>query len=197
MRILTRWQPRAIALAAVLSAAVAAPASAVTVTQIHSDPFTHSTSQHATEVEPDTFSHHGTTIATMQVGRFFSGGASDIGWSRTTDGVTWSEDNLPGMSAQSTPPNTFFERVSDTTVAYSAAHDAWLISSIPLEFNTLSVPTVFVSRSTDDGVTFDNPVTIPPPPVKKVDLDKNWTVCDNNTGSDFDGNCYTEFDNFG
>jgi len=55
---------------------------------------------------------------------------------------------------------------------------------------------VFVSRSTDDGLTFDNPVTIPPPPVKKVDLDKNWTVCDN-TGSQFDGNCYTEFDNFG
>ena len=197
MTTLRGWQPRTFALAAVLAAATAAPAGAVGVTRIHHDTFANDTSQHATEVEPDTFSHHGTTIATMQVGRFFNGGASDIGWSRTTDGVTWTEDNLPGMSAQSTPPNTFFERVSDTTVAYSAAHDAWLISSIPLEFNTLSVPTVFVSRSTDDGVTFDNPVTIPPPPVKKVDLDKNWTVCDNNTSSDFDGNCYTEFDNFG
>src|SRR3954447_9903963 len=196
MTILRGWQPRTFALAAVLAAATAAPAGAVGVTQIHHDTFTNGTSQHATEVEPDTFSHHGTTIATMQVGRFFNGGASDIGWSRTTDGVTWTQGNLPGMSAQSTPPNNFFERVSDTTVAYSAAHDAWLISSIPLEFNTLSVPTVFVSRSTDDGLTFDNPVTIPPPPVKKVDLDKNWTVCDN-TGSQFDGNCYTEFDNFG
>jgi hypothetical protein len=31
----------------------------------------------------------------------------------------------------------------------------------------------------------------------KVNLDKNWTVCDNNSGSPFYGNCYTEFDNFG
>src|SRR4029079_14356610 len=101
----------------------------------------------------------------------------DIGWSRTTDGVTWSsrdgeaQQNLPGLTAQSPRPNGFFERASDTTVAYSAKWDTWWISSIPLEFNTLAVPTVFVSRSTDDGVPFQNPVSIPPPPVKKVDLD--------------------------
>ena len=101
----------------------------------------------------------------MQVGRFFNGGASDIGWSRTTDGVNWSPgrnaENLPGLTAQAPSPNGFFQRASDTTVAYGAAHNAWLISSIPLEFNTLSVPTVFVSRSTNDGVTFDNPVDDP------------------------------------
>ena len=38
---------------------------------------------------------------------------------------------------------------------------------------------------------------IPPPAVKKVNLDKNWTVCDNHPASPFYGNCYTEFDNFG
>jgi hypothetical protein len=59
------------------------------------------------------------------------------------------------------------------------------------------VPTIFVSRSTDGGATFGSPVEIPPPPVKKVDLDKNWTACDNHTGSPFYGHCYTEFDNFG
>jgi hypothetical protein len=196
MTIHSRWQPRAVALAALLVAATAAPAAAVGTKQIHHDTFHNTTSQHATEVEPDTFSHHGTTIAAMQVGRFFDGGASDIGWSRTTDGVSWTQGNLPGMTEQSTPPNNFFARASDASVAYSAAHHAWLISSIPLQVNTLNVPTVFVSRSTtDDGVSFDPPVTIPPPPVRKVDLDKNWTVCDN-TGSQFDGRCYTEFDNF-
>jgi hypothetical protein len=30
-----------------------------------------------------------------------------------------------------------------------------------------------------------------------VDLDKNWTVCDNTPTSPFYGHCYTEFDNFG
>src|SRR5690349_8239538 len=137
MTILRGWRPRAFALAAVLAAATAAPAGAVGVSRIHHDTFTNSTSQHATEVEPDTFSHHGTTIATMQVGRFFNGGASDIGWSRSTNGTSWTEDNLPGLTAQSTPTNNFFERASDASVAYSAAHNAWLISSIPLEFGTL------------------------------------------------------------
>jgi hypothetical protein len=32
--------------------------------------------------------------------------------------------------------------------------------------------------------------------VRKVDLDKNWTACDNTSSSPFYGNCYTEFDNF-
>jgi hypothetical protein len=30
-----------------------------------------------------------------------------------------------------------------------------------------------------------------------VDLDKNWTVCDNHPSSPFFGHCYTELDNFG
>jgi hypothetical protein len=197
MKIFTRWQPRAVALAAVLAAAGAAPASAdIPVTQISADPFTNSTSQHATELEPDTFSHHGTTISTFQVGRFFNGGASDIGWSRKTSTTAWTPGFLQGTTTHSPVPNNFFERVSDPTVAYDAKDAVWLISSIPLEFTTLNVPTVFVSRSTDDGVSFDSPVTIPPPPGKKVDLDKNWTVCDNTVSSQFYGNCYTEFDNF-
>jgi hypothetical protein len=41
------------------------------------------------------------------------------------------------------------------------------------------------------------PVSIPPPAVRKVDLDKNWTVCDNGANSRFRGHCYTELDNFG
>jgi len=31
----------------------------------------------------------------------------------------------------------------------------------------------------------------------RVDLDKNWTVCDNTASSPFYGHCYTELDNFG
>ena len=198
MTILTRWQPRAVALAAVLAAAAAAPASAnITVTKVSTDPFTNASSQHATEVEPDTFSHHGTTISTFQVGRFFNGGASDIGWARSTNGTTWTAGFLPDLTQHSSPANSAFERVSDPTVAYDDEHGVWLISSLPLEPGTLGVPTVFVSRSTDDGVSWSNPVSIPPPAAKKVDLDKNWTVCDNNASSTFHGNCYTEFDNFG
>jgi hypothetical protein len=189
----------ALAVAAVLS--LSSPAQAnVPVTEISADPFTNPTSQHATEVEPDTFAHGSTVVATFQVGRFFDGGASDIGFVRSGDGgATWGAPGfLPGLTFSAGPfgdPDSPFERVSDPSVAYDARHGVWLISSIPLE-RDLSVPTIFVSRSTDDGATFGTPVEIPPP-ARKVDLDKNWTVCDNSPTSDFYGNCYTEFDNFG
>jgi hypothetical protein len=197
MTILTSSLRRAFAAAVVLGTVAAGPASAqIQVAPISADTFTNSSSQHATEVEPDTFSDHGTTISAFQVGRFFNGGASDIGWTRTTTAGTTS-GFLPATTQQSTPANDAFERVSDASVAYDAADDVWLISSIPLEPTTLAVPNVFISRSTDDGQTWDNPVLIPPPAANKVDLDKNWTVCDNHPNSRGYGNCYTEFDNFG
>src|SRR3954449_3305944 len=124
---------RAAALAAaVLLVAVAPAAANVPLTRVSSDPFTNATSQHATEVEPDTFAFGSTVVGAMQVGRFFNGGATDIGFVRSTDGGrTWLSGFLPGMtfSAGAASP---FERVSDASVAYDAKHDAWMISSIPL-----------------------------------------------------------------
>jgi hypothetical protein len=199
----TRVRPAALGLGCAVAALLAAagPAAAnVPLTRVSADPFTNASSQHATEVEPDTFASGSTVVATYQVGRFFNGGASDIGYARSTDGgATWPVSSfLPGLTFSAGPfgnPDSPFERVSDPSVAFDARHGTWMISSIPLEPD-LSVPTVFVSRSTDGGATFGEPVRIPPPAVKKVDLDKNWTVCDNHLASPFYGHCYTEFDNF-
>jgi hypothetical protein len=143
-----------VAVAALLGAA---PAHAnVPLTRVSSDPFTNPTSQHATEVEPDTFAFGSTVVGTFQVGRFFSGGATDIGFVRSGDGgVTWGPPGfLPGLTFSSGADGSPFERVSDPSVAYDAAHGVWLISSIPLlPAPSLTVPTVFVSRSMDDGRT--------------------------------------------
>jgi hypothetical protein len=172
----------------------------VPLTRVSADPFTNTTSQHATEVEPDTFAFGSTVVATYQVGRFFNGGSSDIGFARSADGgATWGVSSfLPGLTFNAgafSGANSPYERVSDPSVAFDAKHGTWMISSIPLLPN-LDVPTIFVSLSTDGGATFGSPVQIPPP-ARKVNLDKNWTVCDNHAGSPFYGNCYTEFDNFG
>jgi len=190
----------AVAVAAVtaLVAPVGAAEANVMLTRVSSDPFTNPTSQHATEVEPDTFAHGSTVVGAFQVGRFFNGGSTSIGFARSGDGgATWGPPGfLPDLTFSAGDATSPFERVSDPSVAYDAAHHTWLISSIPLLPN-LSVPTVFVSRSTDDGQTWSPPVSIPPPAAKTVNLDKNWTVCDNNSGSPFYGHCYTELDNFG
>jgi len=189
----------AVAVAAVtaFAAPVGAAEANVTLTRVSSDPFTNSTSQHATEVEPDTFAAGSTVVGAFQVGRFFNGGSTDIGFARSGNGgATWGTTGfLPGLTFSSGAAVPY-ERVSDPSVAFDAATGTWLISSVPLLPN-LVVPTVFVSRSTDDGQTWSLPVTIPPPVAKTVNLDKNWTVCDNTKTSPFFGHCYTELDNFG
>src|SRR4051794_37744171 len=187
-------------LAAVALVAAAGALANVPLTRVSADPFTNPDSQHATEVEPDTFASGSTVLATYQVGRFFNGGSSDIGWARSSDGgATWDVSSfLPGLTFSAGPfadPDSPYERVSDPSVAYDAKYNVWMISSIPLLPDT-AVPTIFVSRSTNGAGSFDAPVEIPTPPVRKVDLDKNWTVCDNHAASPHYGNCYTEFDNF-
>src|SRR6266700_7851435 len=104
------------ALAAVLvTGAVAGTAHAnVALTRVSSDPFTNATSQHATELEPDTFAAGSTVVGAFQVGRFFNGGASDIGFARSGNGgATWGTQGfLPGLTFNSGAASSPFERVS-------------------------------------------------------------------------------------
>src|SRR5438067_615528 len=116
-RIRPRYVAAALALAAALVAAVAASAS-VSLNQLSTDPFTNASSQHQTEVEPDSFSFGSTIVAATQVGRFFDGGASDIGFATSHDGgATWTHGFLPGITGFTTPPGPY-ARVSDPAVAY-------------------------------------------------------------------------------
>src|SRR3954462_7474075 len=90
-----------LAASALLALASAAGAN-FPLTQISHDPFANTTSQHATEVEPDTFANGSTVVSAFQVGRFFDGGATDIGWARSTDGgSTWTSGQMPGLTASS------------------------------------------------------------------------------------------------
>jgi hypothetical protein len=157
--------------------------------QISSDPYTNTTSQHKTEVEPDTFAFGSTIVSTFQVGRFFDGGASNIGFATSTDGgQSWTEGFLPGTTVFATPAGVY-ARASDPTVAYDAKYGVWLISYLGLR-NPFPPVDVLVSRSTD-GLHWGGPVVV------NADghfNDKNWTACDNTASSPFYSNCYTEFD---
>src|SRR5207248_2940145 len=127
---------------------------------VSSDPYTNTTSQHQTEVEPDTFAFGNTIVAATQVGRFFDGGSSNIGWATSTDGGShWKNGFLPGITKfESGGP---YDRVSDPSVAYDAKHNVWLIASLPLvESSSVIGAGVLVSRSTDGGLTWDNPVSV-------------------------------------
>jgi hypothetical protein len=172
----------------------------VALAQISSDSFTNTTSQHKTEVEPDTFSFGSTIVSAFQEGRFFNGGASGIGFSTSTNGgKTFTSGTLPAATVSSTPPGPY-DRASDASVAFDAKHGVWLISWLGLITPNPAVESSFkvdvlVSRSTNGGKTWSAPVAVDAPGTQF--FDKNWTTCDDAPASRFYGNCYTEFDNAG
>jgi hypothetical protein len=193
----TRWG--AVLLAAVLAGAfaVAAPAHGALsgITQVSSDPFATDSAPaaaHATEVEPDSFAWGSTVVTTFQTGRVFNGGASDIGWTTSLNGgVSWTHGFLPSTTAASTPTGPCFS-ASDASVGYDARDGVWLISWLCAHFAGGGIVDVMVSRSTDGGLSWGDPVTVA---ATGVFYDKNWSACDNTSTSPFYGHCYTEFDN--
>ncbi len=209
LRPASRWHPRIIqaafgvpALILILVFALAfsvTPALAATQ-HISTDPFTQATckasntTNHHTEVEPDTFSFGSTIVAAFQVGRIYVGGACAIGFATSTNnGATLTSGLLPGITKWTSPAGSN-DRATDASVAYDAAHGVWLISSLTLlEAGGVHGNAVVTSRSTDGGLTWSNPFTT----ATGSDLDKNWIVCDNTASSPFYGHCYTEWDNHG
>ena len=148
-----KWWKAGVAVLATTAATVLVnvPAAhgAVPLQKIIDDPFTGGGGQHKAAVEPDTFAFGNTIMVAAQVGRFFAGGSTDIGYARSTDGgTTWTQGTLPGI----TSGGGTYERVSDATVAYDAAHGVWLISSLPVTAS-VAIPAILVSRSTDGGAT--------------------------------------------
>src|SRR5438034_10748285 len=143
-----------------LRSTVTAATPGVALLQLSSDPYTNTTSQHQTEVEPDSYSNGSTIVAATQVGRFTDGGASNIGWATSTDnGTTWKNGFLPGTTVYATPGGQY-ERVSDPSLAYDAAHHAWMISSLAIS-SVAGSPigvAVLVNLSTDGGLTSQAPV---------------------------------------
>ncbi len=185
----------ALPIAAALVLAVANTAYAAPVS-ISADQYTNSDSQHATQVEPDTFAWGNTIVAAAQTGRFTNGGASNINVSTSTDGgATWHSVGLPGLTNNAPVGGGSFDRVSDPVVAYDARDNVWMVSTLPLTGRGSVSPTaagVYTSRSTDGGTTWGSPILVTGS--NSGSPDKNWIVCDNSATSPYYGNCYTEWD---
>jgi hypothetical protein len=165
------------------------PPATVPLTQLSSDTFTNASSQHATEVEPGSFSFGSTIITSFQVARISGGGGADIGYAISNDsGATWQNGLLPGITTFKGGGSN--SAVSDTVVIYDAKHGVWMISSLPISATNIQVA---VSRSSDGGTSWGNPVIV----AQGADLDKDWISCDNTPTSPHYGNCYAEWDDNG
>jgi len=181
--------------AAVAALVIASTAFAATTGTISADLYLNTTSQHATQVEPDSFAFGSTIVAAVQTGRFTNGGSSNVCWATSTNaGGTWANGCLPGTTTYASPAG-LWARVTDPSVAYDAQDNVWLISTLALDAS-VNGAAVLTSRSTDGGLTWGNPVTTAAVGLGQ-DFDKNWIACDNTATSPFYGNCYTEWDDYG
>jgi hypothetical protein len=174
-----------------LALAASVYAGSVVATPISSDPYTNQSSQHRTQLEPDSFGWGNTVVATFQTGRFFDGGSSNIGWATTTNaGRTWTTGMLPATTIFASPAGPW-SRISDPAVAYDPLHEVWMISTLAIDAS-VSGAAVLTSRSTDGGITWSNPVTTSES--TGTFYDKNWITCDTWVQSPHYGNCYQEWD---
>jgi hypothetical protein len=178
----------ALSLAAGLLLILPAAQAQVQLDQLSTDTFTNSSSQHATEVEPDTYSYGSTIVTAFQVGRIQDGGASDIGFATSTNGgASWTNGFLPGIT-------TFYQggkytAASDASVVFDAAHSTWLITSIAI---TNAVGVAVLASSSSDGITWNNPIKVQNSPSGFTD--KDWISCDNTPTSPYYGHCYVEWE---
>jgi hypothetical protein len=153
----------------------------VVTRQLSRDTTTDPTTQHETQVEPDTFASGRTVVAAFQNGRGAVGGATAIAWASSLDaGATWRSGTVPAVR----------ERVSDPVVAFDAAHSTWLIGILALGAEATEV---LVSRSTD-ARTWSTPEPAAADPAE--DPDKEWLTCDNWPTSRFRGRCYLAYVDF-
>ena len=179
----------ALPILAVLWVAAVSASAQITLLQLSTDTFTNTSSQHATEVEPDTYSFGSTIVTAFQTGRISTGGSSDIGFATSTDGgTTWTNGFLPGIT-------TFyqggkFSAASDAAVVFDAAHGKWLVSSLGLGATKNDV----LVSSSSDGITWNNPVIVNS---TASFADKDWITCDNTSASPFYGHCYVEWEDAG
>lgn len=165
------------------------------VTLVSSDGFTGGGAYHATEVEPDTFVNNSTMVSAFQVGRYYDGGASDVGYAVSTDGTTWASGTLPDTTAG----GGSYARATDASVAYDAAHNTWLIVSLALTSSRGGIrgAAVLANHSSTPATAGSWTVTAVARAAKNQDFDKTWVVCDNTSASPYYGRCYVQWDDHG
>jgi hypothetical protein len=161
---------------------------------VSEDPYINPGTYHRTQVEPVSMSFGSTIVSVFQSGRATNWGASNFGWSVSSDAAkTWTDAFLPGTTIHADPPGPW-QRVTDPAVAYDAKRHVWLIIGVGTRSCSFSLKCtgsqVFVSRSTDGARTFEEPV-IPRRARRRQFHDVPWVTCDNFPDSPYYGNCYS------
>jgi hypothetical protein len=132
-------------------------------------------------------------VATFQEGRYVDGGAVDCGYSVTQDGgLSWTRALIPGLTMVVGGP---YYRATDPVAGFDLQGNIYLNTLVALDsaFNTAAI---VISRSTNNGVTFDPPIEVTRSTTSALELDKNWMAINNFSNTATAGRIvvtYTEF----
>jgi hypothetical protein len=126
-------------------------------------------------------------VAVAHDGRYPDGGAVGIEHAWTDNGgATWHHAPLPGVTV-TTGGEAAWARASDPVAAYGPDGTAYVST---LVFDVGCNSGVVVSRSTDGGKTFANPVVAHRSATCDISDDKNWLVVDTSPTSPHRGRLY-------
>lgn len=134
-------------------------------------------------------------VATFQEGRYTDGGAVNCGYAVSEDGgATWSRGLIPHLvSALDGGP---FTRVSDP-VAGVDRDNTILLNTLGITGSSGAFRTTIVlSKSTDGGRTFSQPLTVLTNALPDVMLDKNWMAVNTFAGTPSAGRIAVTFTRF-
>lgn len=133
-------------------------------------------------------------LAAFQEGRYSAGGGSiGCGYSVSRDGgATWARGLIPGLTIASGGP---YRRATDPVAAAGPQGDLYLntLGSIDEGFGLAAV---VVSRSTDEGATWSEPVVVYRSPNAQFAPDKNWLAANEFPGSPTIGRLVCTWTNF-
>lgn len=110
-------------------------------------------------------------VATFQEGRFADGGAADCGYSVTEDGgLTWTRALIPNLTTTSGGP---YPRATDPVAGIDLSGRIYLCTDAATNAD-FTQGVILVSRSLDNGATFESPAVVFQPKVSTDFVDKPW-----------------------
>lgn len=170
-------------LVSVLGAAVASAQAAGPNVNLSPDPLAGTHARGKLQAEPDLAIDPNDPqhlVAAVQEGRFHSGGgALAIAFATSTDGgSTWATGLLPGLTDAS---GGTYDRASDPVAAVGPDGTAYVASLLFNEDNPDTA--IAVSRSSDGGITWPEPVAVATTDDPSSFWDKEWIVADPVDGS--------------
>ncbi len=129
-------------------------------------------------------------VGVVQQGRFEDGGSVDPGYTVSHDGgTTWAKGDLPHLTVA---VGGHYSRASDPVVAIGPDGTVYAET---LAFSVITCESaVVVQRSTDGGLSFEDPIVIETDDDCVSFNDKNWIAVDSSPGSPHVGRVYAVWD---